>query len=82
MKTFELLKELLLLETAGATDSVHTAIDLAIQIHCEDNDLDEQTLKERLKLIREVAWQNFDQNDLKAWKKHQEKYEQLIDMLA
>ena len=35
MKTFELLKELLLLREAGAYDSVDIATNLAIQIHCE-----------------------------------------------
>lgn len=83
MKTFELLKELLLLEKAGATDSVHNAINLAIQIHCESNGLDQVIFIDKLKLIHDIAWRGFNFGDITAHKIQLEIYEQLInDTLA
>ena len=82
MKTLELLKELLVLEKAGAVDSVHTAIDLTIQIHCENNGLDQTAFIEKLRLIHDTLWKDFNFCDSKAHNKQLIKYAQLIDMLA
>lgn len=83
MKAFELLKELLLTESAGAHDSVYKAIDLAIQIYCEANELDEKDFKEKIKIIYQTVWENYwlDMNT-DDWLYYQKKYEMFIDMLA
>lgn len=81
MKTFELLKELLLIESAGAYDTVHTAINLAIQIHCDQEQIDETEFKNKLKVISQAAWGNYD-GKTETWQQCQKIYKQLIDMLA
>lgn len=81
MKTFELLKELLLLREAGAYDSVDIATNLAIQIHCEQEDLDETDFKKKLNIIYHAAWDHYDG----VKHTHQQcynTYEELLNMLA
>lgn len=86
MKTFELLKELLLIETCGAYTTVHDAINLAIQIHCEQNGINEIDFKNKLRIIYKNVWDkywsNYDPRYHEVWKQCQEEYKQLIDMLA
>lgn len=81
MKTFELLKELLLLQSAGGYDMFDNSVDLAISIHCEKLGIDEQTFRDKLKNIAHIVWDKYDGNH-KTWEQHQDTYKQLIDTLA
>lgn len=79
MKTFELLKELLLIETYGAYNTVHNAINLAIQIHCDQEQIDETEFKNKVRLIHNMTWKGFTLTTPEAQQEQIKKYEQLID---
>lgn len=63
MKTFELVKELLLTQAAGAHDALNTSVDLAIDIHCECNQIDSNKFKEELKRRKDMLpkWQTYEE---------------------
>ena len=82
MKTFELLKGLVLEESAGGGTSLHEYINLAIQIHCEKYGIDENNFKDKLKNIHNSVWFNFIFTTPEAWREKQKQYEQMIEMLA
>lgn len=78
-KCFELLKENLLLQTAGGFSMFDKSIDLIIDIYCELSNINKETFLEKLNNIKMIAWEGYDCH--KQFEKHQSTYEYLIDTL-
>ena len=79
-KCFELLKELLLEQTAGAFNILDEPIGLAIDIYCEMTNTDRIQFTTQLSSIGRTVWGGEPPtND--DWKEKQATYEKMIDLL-
>jgi hypothetical protein len=79
-KCFELLKEQLLLQSAGGFEMFDNPISLTIDIYCEMCEIDNEQFRKKLRDIGAMVWDNYD-GDIKTWRSHQDLYKRLIDTL-
>lgn len=77
-KSYQLLKELLLEYTRGAYQVLDTSISIAIDIYCETNSKERETIIKYLREIYSIAWDNYEYNKLEVWQKRQIVWEKLI----
>lgn len=81
-KSIQLVKNLLILQIAGASDSVAEEIMLALEICCEVNGFDETDIKKQLKLIKSrLNYNNICGCDTEKYDKERIWYEAEIDRM-
>ena len=77
-KAFELLKELLLLQSAGGFDMYNQSIEIAIDIYCELANKDRNNFKADLIAISSFIWSKRNSSNFNIL---QQNYAMLIDNL-
>ena len=80
-KQFELIKELMLHQMAGAGDSVEKSLDLAIDVYCEMNNINAEEFKKEWQHRKSNVW-SLDGKwlmDMDLWKRNMELYEIAIN---
>lgn len=78
-KAFVLLKELLLLQSAGGFDMFNNAIELAIDVYCEITETDKEKFNEDLHAIQASVWHEGCR--CSDFKSRQSTYSLLLDIL-
>lgn len=80
-KQFQLIKELMLHQMAGAGDSVEEVIDLAIDVYCEMTNTDAEAFKKEWQHRKYIIW-SLDGKwmlDDQLWKRNMELYNVAIE---
>jgi hypothetical protein len=80
-KQFQLIKELMLHQMAGAGDSVEKSIDLAIDVYCEMTNTDANEFKKEWQHRKLIIWSLNGKwlMDNELWKRYMVLYEIAID---
>ena len=78
-KAFELLKELLLLQSAGGGETLSDVIEMTIDIYCELTAKDKEKFKAELMAIQAFVWSKRNDSNFKILQKN---YATLIDNMS
>lgn len=79
-KSFKLLKELLLLQTAGADNLLDESINIAIDMYCEIANINNTEFIAKLDTIKKTVWV-VPSCEFDGWEQRQATYEKMIDSL-
>lgn len=80
MKSFELLKELLIVREQGAYEVLDKSISLAIDVYCNEANLSRNKFIDELKRKYNIAWDGY-WKDTTTFKRRQLTYKMLIKEL-
>lgn len=78
MKSYELLKELLLLRKAGSYNMLDNSISLAIDLYCEESKNNRDSVINSLKVLYNLVWDGY-WKDLNSWDKRQTMYKDKLN---